>query len=84
MKNLSGAGNGFEELHDLEHAFTEGAPDAPVDSVAGRVRVLEESVEALRSEIHRLDADLEESRRLNRRAAELLDIVYQELDARER
>jgi molecular chaperone GrpE (heat shock protein) len=33
----------------------------------------------LRSEIARLDADLDESRRLNLRAAELLDIVYETL-----
>jgi cell division protein FtsB len=33
----------------------------------------------LRAEIARLDADLDESRRLNLRAAELLDIVYESL-----
>jgi hypothetical protein len=39
-------------------------------------------VELLRAEIVRLDADLDESRRLNLRAAELLDVVYEELGAR--
>ena len=33
----------------------------------------------LRTELARLDADLDESRRLNLRAAELLDIVYETL-----
>ena len=33
----------------------------------------------LRAEVARLDADLDESRRLNLRAAELLDIVYETL-----
>ena len=38
---------------------------------------LEQEVSHLRAELARLDADLDESRRLNLRAAELLDIVYQ-------
>ncbi|MCU1570566.1 MAG: hypothetical protein JWR33_1307 [Naasia sp.] len=84
VKNLSDAGNGFEELNDFEAAFTEAAQAPTVESLSSRVQELEASLEALRSEIHRLDADLDESRRLNRRAAELLDIVYQELDKRER
>jgi septal ring factor EnvC (AmiA/AmiB activator) len=33
----------------------------------------------VRAELARLDADLDESRRLNLRAAELLDIVYETL-----
>ncbi len=37
----------------------------------------------LRAEIARLDADLDESRRLNLRAAELLDIVYETLGRRQ-
>ena len=39
-------------------------------------------VEQLRAEVVRLDADLDESRRLNLRAAELLDVVYEELGTR--
>ena len=41
------------------------------------VERLSREVAALRSDVTRLDADLDESRRLNLRAAELLDIMYQ-------
>lgn len=44
--------------------------------------VAAESLE-MRSELSRLDEDLDESRRLNLRAAELLDIVFTELSSRE-
>ncbi len=54
------------------------------------VPVLQREMEALRAEtirldaeVVRLDADLDESRRLNLRAAELLDIVYEELGKRQ-
>lgn len=47
-----------------------------------QLQTLREEVEQLRAEVVRLDADLDESRRLNLRAAELLDIVYEELGAR--
>ena len=40
---------------------------------------LRAEIAELRAEVARLDADLDESRRLNLRAAELLDIVYQTL-----
>ena len=40
---------------------------------------LRAEVAELRAEIARLDAGLDESRRLNLRAAELLDIVYETL-----
>jgi cell shape-determining protein MreC len=43
---------------------------------------LRTEVEQLRAEVVRLDADLDESRRLNLRAAELLDVVYEELGTR--
>ncbi|WP_309070236.1 DUF6752 domain-containing protein [Arthrobacter sp.] len=43
---------------------------------------LQLEVQALKAEVARLDADLDESRRLNLRAAELLDVVYQELGDR--
>jgi hypothetical protein len=44
---------------------------------------LQREVQELRAEVVRLDADLDESRRLNLRAAELLDIVYEELGRRQ-
>jgi hypothetical protein len=40
---------------------------------------LRAEVDALRATVERLDADLQESRRLNLRAAELLDIVHSRL-----
>jgi molecular chaperone GrpE (heat shock protein) len=43
---------------------------------------LQREVQELRAEVLRLDADLDESRRLNLRAAELLDTVYEELGRR--
>ncbi|MHA7263158.1 hypothetical protein ACX80W_08145 [Arthrobacter sp. TMN-37] len=46
------------------------------------IPVLQQEIEALRAEVIRLDADLDESRRLNLRAAELLDTVYEELGRR--
>jgi hypothetical protein len=44
---------------------------------------LQREVRDLRAEVIRLDADLDESRRLNLRAAELLDTVYEELGRRQ-
>ena len=52
------------------------------DELAEQLLALRADVEHLRAEIVRLDADLDESRRLNLRAAELLDVVYEELGAR--
>ena len=49
-------------------------PTAPSELAELRAELAE-----LRAEIVRLDADLDESRRLNLRAAELLDIVYETL-----
>lgn len=46
---------------------------------ADAIAALQEEVAGLRRELARLDADLDESRRLNLRAAELLDVVYTEL-----
>ncbi len=46
------------------------------------IPALQREVEDLRAEVIRLDADLDESRRLNLRAAELLDTVYEELGRR--
>lgn len=52
------------------------------DDLALQLDALRTEVERLRAEVVRLDADLDESRRLNLRAAELLDVVYEELGAR--
>ena len=52
------------------------------DDLAEQLGALRTEVEQLRAEVVRLDADLDESRRLNLRAAELLDVVYEELGAR--
>jgi cell division protein FtsB len=51
------------------------SPQQP-DSELARLRA---EVAELRAEVARLDGDLDESRRLNLRAAELLDIVYETL-----
>jgi uncharacterized small protein (DUF1192 family) len=58
-----------------------GAHDARAteDALAESVHDLRGEIDELRSEIARLDADLGESRRLNLRAAELLDLVYERL-----
>ncbi|MUK01478.1 hypothetical protein GM708_05780 [Vibrio cholerae] len=50
--------------------------------LADQVATLRAEVEQLRADVVRLDGDLDESRRLNLRAAELLDMVYEELGAR--
>lgn len=42
-----------------------------------RMDQLAAEIDRLRSEVTRLDADLDESRRLNLRAAELLDMVFE-------
>ncbi len=47
--------------------------------IESQVSELRQELQALKTEMVRLDADLDESRRLNLRAAELLDIVYEEL-----
>lgn len=48
-------------------------------AIESQVSELRQELQALKTEMVRLDADLDESRRLNLRAAELLDIVYEEL-----
>lgn len=55
---------------------------AEVEQLRADAERLRLDSEQLRVELVRLDADLDESRRLNLRAAELLDIVYEELGAR--
>jgi hypothetical protein len=56
-----------------------GEPD---QDLPGQIADLRQELQALRAEVVRLDADLDESRRLNLRAAELLDVVYEELGDR--
>ncbi|MHA7210205.1 hypothetical protein [Arthrobacter sp. MDT1-65] len=52
------------------------------EGLAEQFLALRAEVEQLRADVVRLDGELDESRRLNLRAAELLDIVYEELGAR--
>ncbi len=52
------------------------------DEVWDSVHRLEREVQELREQLAVLNADLDESRRLNLRAAELLDLAYQSFDAR--
>jgi hypothetical protein len=49
------------------------------DEVNRRLAAAASDIAELQREVARLDRDLDESRRLNLRAAELLDIVYQQL-----
>ncbi len=51
----------------------------PASGTASELAELRAELAGLRAEVARLDADLDESRRLNLRAAELLDIVYETL-----
>lgn len=52
-----------------------------------QVNVLHKNIEnlytelnGLQEQVHRLEADLDQSRRLNLRAAKLLDVVYEKLE----
>jgi hypothetical protein len=51
----------------------------PLEEVNLRLAIAATDIAELRAEVVRLDRDLDESRRLNRRAAELLDLVYEHL-----
>jgi hypothetical protein len=51
----------------------------PLEEVNLRLAIAATDIAELRAEVNRLDRDLDESRRLNRRAAELLDLVYEHL-----
>jgi hypothetical protein len=53
----------------------------PLEEVNLRLAIAATDIAELRAEISRLDRDLDESRRLNLRAAELLDLVYEHLAA---
>ena len=52
------------------------------DEVLESLHRLEREVQELREQLAVLNADLDESRRLNLRAAELLDLAYQSFDRR--
>jgi hypothetical protein len=51
----------------------------PLEEVNLRLAIAATDIAELRAEVNRLDRDLDESRRLNLRAAELLDLVYEHL-----
>jgi hypothetical protein len=51
----------------------------PLEEINLRLAIAATDIAELRAEIARLDRDLDESRRLNLRAAELLDLVYEHL-----
>ncbi|MBT2566300.1 hypothetical protein J7I84_07285 [Arthrobacter sp. ISL-85] len=51
----------------------------PLQEINLRLSVAASEIAQLRAEIGRLDRDLDESRRLNLRAAELLDLVHEHL-----
>lgn len=53
----------------------------PLQEITLRLAVAATDIAELRAEVARLDRDLDESRRLNLRAAELLDLVYEHLAA---
>jgi hypothetical protein len=51
----------------------------PLEEINLRLAIAATDIAELRAEVARLDRDLDESRRLNLRAAELLDLVYEHL-----
>jgi hypothetical protein len=63
----------------LIDAIHEHEPMNGLEEVNLRLAVAATDLAELRAELQRLDRDLDESRRLNRRAAELLDLVYEHL-----
>ncbi len=64
----------------LSDALPEHEPlSDPLEEVNLRLAIAATDIAELRAEVKRLDRDLDESRRLNRRAAELLDLVYEHL-----
>ena len=63
----------IEALHEHEPLSD------PLEELNLRLAIAASDIAELRSEVARLDRDLDESRRLNLRAAELLDLVYEHL-----
>ena len=66
-----------DPLIDAIHEH-EPLPD-PLEEINLRLAIAATDIAELRAEVARLDRDLDESRRLNLRAAELLDLVYEHL-----
>jgi chromosome segregation ATPase len=68
-------------VNDAVHeAVTEhGSLADQVQEVTLRLNEAEANLAEMRTQVDRLDHDLDESRRLNLRAAELLDLVYAHL-----
>jgi chromosome segregation ATPase len=67
------------EGEDMSELLIEPLGD-PLQEVNLRLAVAAADIALLRAEIARLDRDLDESRRLNLRAAELLHQVHERLD----
>lgn len=65
----------YEPLSD---ALNEPVSD-PVDDINLRLAMAAADIAELRAEVARLDRALDESRRLNKRTAEVLDLVYEHL-----
>jgi hypothetical protein len=53
----------------------------PLEEISLRMAVAATDIAELRAEIRRLDRELDEARRLNARAAQLLDLVSERLGA---
>jgi hypothetical protein len=53
----------------------------PIARLGAAIDDLRAEIDGLRSELARLDSDLTESRKLNLRAAELLDLAYERIAA---
>jgi hypothetical protein len=51
----------------------------PIAQLSASIEGLRAEIDVLRSEVARLDSDLTESRKLNLRAAELLDLAYERI-----
>jgi hypothetical protein len=51
----------------------------PVDDINLRLAVAAADIAELRAEVARLDRALDETRRLNKRASEVLELVYEHL-----
>ena len=66
-----------DPLIDAIHGHT--PLEDPLEEVNLRLAIAATDIAELRAEVARLDRDLDESRRLNLRAAELLDLVFEHL-----
>jgi hypothetical protein len=64
----------IEAIHDHEPLSD------PLEEINLRLAIAATDIAELRAEVARLDRDLEESRRLNLKAAELLNLVYSHVE----